>query len=84
MVLDEIRKRNRVLVDLVHHQLHLNSEMGFKAVLRSETPYTEFEDEQVSMEILKDVAEVMNIFSKATVLVEGHTATQQDKMDVGI
>jgi len=81
MVLDEIRKRNRVLVDLVHHQLHLNSEMGFKAVLRSETPYTEFEDEQVSMEILKDVAEVMNIFSKATVLVEGHTATPQDKMD---
>jgi len=80
-MLDAIRKRDRVLVDLVHHQLHLNSEIGFKAVLRSETPYTEFEDERTAMEVLKDVAEVMNIYEMATVLVEGHTATPPDKMD---
>jgi len=81
MILAEIRKRDRVLVDLVHHQLHLNSEIGFKAVFRSEVPHTSFEDELAAMEVLRDVAEVMNVYCKATVLVEGHTATPPDKMD---
>lgn len=61
--------------------LKLNVQINFKPVHHGDEPVAEYKEEDKVMQILGDVATIMKIYCKATLLVEGHTATPPGKMD---
>jgi len=62
-------------------QLKLNSTISFKKIHHGQNPDAIFSDEKSSTAMLKDVAGIMEVYPTATVQIEGHTATPDDKMD---
>jgi len=62
-------------------QLKLNSTISFKKIHHGQNPDAIFSDEKSATAMLKDVAGIMEVYPTATVEIEGHTATPDDKMD---
>jgi len=68
-------------VDLAAAQMKLTKPIDFERVLHDQPPVAVFEKNVTAMKILQDVAEILQIYSSATVTIEGHTATPSHKMD---
>jgi len=61
--------------------LKLNETIDFKPVRHGDDPVAEFKETEKVLEILGDVASIMKVYSKANLLIEGHTATPPGRMD---
>jgi len=62
-------------------QMKLKETIEFKTVLHGKPPEATFKNEGSVTSLLGDVVEILNVYSTATVLIEGHTATPKEKMD---
>jgi len=62
-------------------QLKLKDAIDFKPVHHGKTPTAIYKDEDKTTGVLGDIADVLSIYSSATVTIEGHTATPPEKMD---
>jgi len=67
--------------DLSEAALRLKKPIDFQRVHHGKTPAAIYDDVSAAMHVIGDVHEVLNIYSTATVVVEGHTATPEKKMD---
>jgi len=72
---------NDSCAEISHAQVKLNEPVDFKPVHHGKTPTAMYKDEEKALGLLGDVADVLRVFSTATVLIEGHTATPSDKVD---
>merc|ERR1712107_229925 len=61
--------------------IKLRSFIDFKKVHRTETPHAELANEKRDMDMITDVAEIMQLFPTCELYLEGHTKTQDDKID---
>jgi len=59
----------------------LTEHIEFKPVHHGDNPAAHFKQADKAKKIITDVAGVMKTFEKATMIIEGHTATAPDKMD---
>merc|ERR1719232_977076 len=59
----------------------LTEHIEFKPVHHGDSPAAQFKHTDKAKKIISDVAGVMKAFEKATMIIEGHTATAPDKMD---
>jgi len=62
-------------------QLKLKELIDFKPVHHGKTPTAIYKDDEKTTAVLGDIADVLQIYSSATVMIEGHTATPPEKMD---
>merc|ERR1719246_316486 len=61
--------------------LVLKEQIDFKGVHHGDKAVPKSKEEKKAMAILGDVADILNIYDTATLIVEGHTATPPEKMD---
>jgi len=61
--------------------IKLKKTIDFEPVHHGESPIACFKDEEQAMRVLADVAEIMKLYHTASLLIEGHTATPDEKVD---
>jgi len=67
--------------EITDASIKLKEAIDFKPVHHGKKPVAQYKDEDKTVGVLGDVADILAIYSSATVVVEGHTATPPDKMD---
>lgn len=70
------------LLTAAHIHVEVKKPLSFRKVKRGNPPEADFQNEHEAMISIGDVAELLHIYSTAMVLVQGHTATPEDKIDV--
>jgi len=79
--MDKVLQGNLVEVDYQKDSLKIMDPIQFKAIKHGEKPAAIFEDEGKAHAALQDVAKLLQVLKTAKVLIEGHTATPDDKLD---
>jgi len=67
--------------EITDASIKLKESIDFKPVHHGKKPVASYKDEDKTVGVLGDVADILAIYSSATVVVEGHTATPPEKMD---
>jgi len=74
----EVLKRNQVEIGTY---ILLRDTMEFTPIKRGEEPVAKLRYPGKSRLVLDDVAKVMKVYNRASFVLEGHTATPEDKID---
>jgi len=69
------------VAEITDAQIKLKEAIDFKPVHHGKKPVASYKDEDKTIGVLGDVADILQIYSSATVVIEGHTATPPEKMD---